>query len=373
MKKIMILTAERTGTGHKSAANAIEKKLKDLGYETKQVDCFTMIRGFLGRMLENAYIPITTKSPILFYIPYLLFSEGFPNMLHFFIYRNSKKKFAKEIKEYEPDLIISVHSMFTKAISKILKKENLDIPFYVDVIDLVKPPKVWMDKRAEMTFVPTEEVKDTYLQQGFDKDKIIVSGFPIRTDIEKRKTPKVVKDKVNILLVNPSVNLEKNIRYVKEVAKLRNYFDSLDLKKEISIDVICGRDEKMYKALINEQELGGISKNVQIHDFVTNMNEFLENAHILLTKAGPNMILEGERSGVAVVVTGHIKGQENKNYEYVVKNKFGFKCENPDEIYNRLKIFIESKKLEECLENVLSSDCSNGDEVIANYINDNLK
>ena len=30
----------------------------------------------------------------------------------------------------------------------------------------------------------------------------------------------------------------------------------------------------------------------------------------------PNMILEGARSATAIVVTGHIKGQENKNYEY---------------------------------------------------------
>ena len=53
MKKVLILMAERTGTGHKSAANAIEKELKSLGYETKQIDCFNMLKGFLGKMLEK--------------------------------------------------------------------------------------------------------------------------------------------------------------------------------------------------------------------------------------------------------------------------------------------------------------------------------
>ena len=83
MKKIMILTAERTGTGHKSAANAIEKKMNSLGYETKQIDCFTMM-GKKGQVLENSYIPVTTKQPMVFYFTYQ-FSQFFPNVVHFLV------------------------------------------------------------------------------------------------------------------------------------------------------------------------------------------------------------------------------------------------------------------------------------------------
>ena len=64
---------------------------------------------------------------------------------------------------------------------------------------------------------------------------------------------------------------------------------------------------------------------------------------------------------------------QNNNYEYVVKNNFGFKCENPKEIYNELNKFITSGKLNECLENVLKSDCNNGAEIIANYIKNNIR
>ena len=356
MKKILILTAERTGTGHKSAANAIEKKLINLGFETKQIDCFEMIRG-IGMLLENSYIPLTTTCPLLFQLPYK-FSQTFPDIIHNLIYINSKKRFKREIEEFKPDLIITVHSMFTKAISHLLKKEHIDIPFYVDVIDLVNPPNVWFDKNADITFVPTNEVKKDYIKKGIEKNKLIVSGFPIRSDIQVRQSPKTIDDKINILLANPSVYLRKNIKYVKEVSRLDN----------VNVTVVCGRDKKMYKALIKEQNLGKISKDVRIYSFISNMNELLENSHILLTKAGPNMILEGIRSGTAVVVTGHIKGQEDNNYQYVVKNNFGFKCENPDEIYDELNEFISSSKLNDCLKNVLNSDCTNGDEIISDYI-----
>ena len=356
MKKIMILTAERTGTGHKSAANAIEKRLKIHGYDIKQIDCFDMM-GKLGQSMENCYIPLTTKKPWMFYIAFK-FSQTFPNIMHYLIYKKSKKRFLKEIKEYNPDLIITVHSMFTKAISHLLKKEKLNIPFYIDVIDLVKPPNVWFDENADIIFVPTKEVKEDYINKGYDANKIIVSGFPIRDDIQRRTTPKTIDDKINILLVNPSVDLKKNVKYTKEVSKLQN----------VSVTVICGRDERMYNTLLKEQKSGNISENVKIYSFVKNMNEFLDNSHILLAKAGPNMILEGARSATAIVVTGHIKGQENYNYEYVTKNNFGFKCEDPNKIYDQLNEFINSKKLDECLTNVLKSECNNGAEIIADYI-----
>ena len=129
----------------------------------------------------------------------------------------------------------------------------------------------------------------------------------------------------------------------------------------------------MYKSLINKQRKGDITENVKIYGFINNMNDFLEKAHIILTKAGPNMILEAARSATAVVITGYILGQENKNYEYIVKNHFGFKCTNPKRIYNKLNDFIKSSELNECLKNVLNSDCNNGAEFIINYIKNNIK
>ncbi len=356
MKKIMILTSERTGNGHKSASKALDKKLKEYGYEVTQIDSFELM-GRIGVLLENLYIPVTTKFPLVFYTLYLL-SQINPNLLHFLVYLKCKNKLKKEIDNFKPELIISVHSMFTKSISYFLKKQKLNIPFYINVIDLVNPPKVWIDKNADVLFVPTKEVKEYYKSKGIDESKIFVSGFPIRDDIKRRTIPKTIEGKINILLVNPSVNLKKNIEYVKEVSKLDN----------ADISVICGRDERMYNSLINEQKKGNISDNIKIYGFVNNMNEFLDKAHIILTKAGPNMILESAASGTAIVVTDNIKGQENNNYKYIEKNHFGFMCKDPKEIYYRLDKFIKTIEVNECLKNVLKVDCINGTEFITNYI-----
>ena len=221
----------------------------------------------------------------------------------------------------------------------------------IDVIDLVHPPVIWRDKRADRVFLPTEEIKNEYIDLGFSPDKLVVSGFPIREDIIVPSKPKKVDGKVNILMVNPSINLRKNKKFLLEVSSIEG---------ERLYNMACALKEKYNLA------------NVEVVGFIKDMNRRLSDAHILLTKAGPNMILEGARSGTAIVVTGHIPGQEANNYLYVTENDFGIKCENPKKIAASLRHMIEHD-LDRYLANVLNSKCNDGAHIIAEAIDQYLK
>lgn len=358
MNKVLILMAERTGTGHKSAANAIEKRLLSLGCTVKQLNCFPLM-GKVGIKMENCYIPLTTKHPGIWKISHG-FTQIFTDIMHDWIYHRVKKNLLKEINEFKPDVIISVHCMFTKAVSRLLKKNHLEIPFLINVIDLVNPPKVWRDRRAQMSFVPTQVVKDQYLRLGFHPEQLMVSGFPIREDIVPQTSPKEIQDKVHLLMVNPSINLKKNLIYVRELCQLKN----------VEIKFVCGRDERLYQALLNEKANNPQFAKVQVLGFVSNMPELLNWAHVLLTKAGPNMLLEGTRSGTAIVVTGHIPGQEAKNYQYVTTNCCGARCENPRKVRSLVQNWIDTGVLSQYMENALHAGGNDGAKMIADYIFD---
>ena len=360
MKKILILTSIKTGSGHKSSSNAIEKKLKDAGYDTRQLDVFPLM-GNRGDFIENIYIPITTRAPYVYYFAER-FSEHFPDSVHLTMYAQVKNGLLKEIKDYQPDLIISVQCMFTKAVSRLIKEYKLNIPFYIGVIDLIQPPAVWMDRNADITFVPTDVIRDDYIMKGFDPRRVLTSGFPVRDDIVVLNKPKTVDSHVNILMVNTSTDLKKNIKFVKEVSRLDN----------VSIKFICGLDKRLYQTLMDMQKKGELPKSVQVYEFVMNMNDFLAQSHIILTKAGPNVITEAVRSGTAVVITGHIKGQENYNYQFVTSNGYGLKCEDPDNIYAVLFDFIYAQKLKVCLDRIVRHKISNGAEYIADYVRQHI-
>jgi len=358
MGKVLILMAERTGTGHKSAANALERNLVARGCVVKQLNCFPLM-GKIGVNMENCYIPLTTKHPFIWKLAHGA-QQMFPWFVHNMVYSRLKKSLLREILEFQPDVIISVHCMITKSVSKILRKNKLKIPFLVNVIDLVNPPKVWRDKAALMSFLPTESVRQQYLRLGFKAEQLKVSGFPIREDILIPTQPKLVSDKVHILMVNPSINLKKNLRFVRELAQIDN----------VEIKFVCGRDERLYHALQQEKIKNPNLSKLEIYGFIKNMPDLLAWAQILLTKAGPNMLLEGTRSGTAVIVTGHIPGQEAKNYQYITTNKCGARCENPNQIKTLVHTWIKSGVLQEYLVNSLHAGGNNGTQVIADYIFD---
>ena len=360
MKKVLILTAERTGSGHKSSSRAIEKKLRDAGYDCRQVDMFPLM-GRFGERLEDSYIPLTTRAPYVFLFGERL-SQCFPDLVHSAIYRRVREGLLEVIREYRPDLILSVHCMFTKAVSRLIRKEKLGIPFYVGVIDLVDPPRVWEDKRADMSFVPTGTVRDSYLKKGFRSDRVLVSGFPVREEIKPRSTPKQMEHPLEILMLNPSTDLKKNIRFIREVSRLEN----------VRIRIVCGLDERLFKTLLQMQEKGELPDGLSIFGFVRNMHEHLAECQLLLTKAGPNAMIEGVRSGCAVVVTGHISGQENRNYRFIVDNGCGIRCEDPDRIYDALRGMIGDGTLERCLANTVKLGIGNGAEVIADYVREHI-
>ncbi len=360
MKRVLILTSVKTGSGHKSSANAIQKKLEDAGYDCRQIDVFPLM-GKIGITMEDSYIPLTTGRPFVYFLCQR-FSQYFPDIIHEMMYRRVKDGLLKEIGDYQPDLIISVQCMFTKSISYLLRKNRLNIPFYVGVIDLIDPPSVWKDKKADMTFVPTETIREKYLRNGFDPERVVVSGFPVRDDIIIRNTAKQIKEPIRILMVNPSTDLKKNVRFVKEVLRMEN----------VEVRFACGLDTVLYETLMKMKENGELSDRIEIHEFVSNINEFLEDSHIVMTKAGPNAIIESIRSGTAVIICGHIEGQENHNYKYIVNNGYGLKCEDPEKIYDVLNDFIHNGGLKKCLGNTITHSIGNGAEFIADYVKEHI-
>lgn len=362
MSRVMILTAMKTGLGHRASANAIEKQLRERGIDTLQVDGFTMGKGKkTGPRMESIYIPMTTRAPHFYYIMQRL-TVFFPWPLHEWVYRGIRKKFPEELRLLRPDLILSVHCIFTKAVSRVLREEGIDIPFHIDVIDLVNPPTVWEDPGAERIFVPTEDIRNAYLKKGFRAEQLTVAGFPVRGDIHFSEDIRKPDEQLRILMVNPSVSLRRNVRFLEETAQIPH----------ARIDFICGLDQRLYACLRRRQEKGDIPPHVQIHGFVDDMNRYMEQSHVILTKAGPNAIIEAVRAGTPIILTGHIRGQESHNHRFVEENGYGIRCEDPQKIRKSLEDFISSGHLQRCRENMQRDPVPNGAEIIAEMIAERL-
>jgi len=358
-KKILILTTKKGG--HKSSSDAIERALIELNenLEVNSFDAMELMGGYSGE--EKGYISFTTRYRF-FWKCFFEFTSFFKNISGYILYRVIIKRFKKLIKDYKPDMILSVHPCFVKSVRIALKKIKSDIPFYTCIIDLVKHSRLWHDKKCNITFVPTKRMYDYLLKKGFKKERLVHSGFPINEKFNKiNKSPKTEIKVPNVLMVNPSLKRDKVV--LKLILAT--------LKHNVNLTVVTGSDENLKKYL--DKKLLNI-KNVTVLGYIYDMDKRLSCADVLIAKAGPNMILEAVKMCVPVLITGHIPGQEEKNYQYIVENKYGLKCASVKELSNALERLFENdyKLLKEFSHNEKNCKDISGAKVVAEHLSADL-
>ena len=84
---------------------------------------------------------------------------------------------------------------------------------------------------------------------------------------------------------------------------------------DVDVAVICGRNRLLRLRLgrLSARYRGRLS----VHGFITDMGDWLRAADVVATKAGPATIAEAACCGTAMVLTGHLPGQERGNVGFV--------------------------------------------------------
>jgi processive 1,2-diacylglycerol beta-glucosyltransferase len=199
---------------------------------------------------------------------------------------------------------------------------------------------------------------DFLLKKGFKKERLVHSGFPINEKFSSiNRLPKTEISIPNILMVSPS--LKRN--------KVTLDFILAALKHNVNLTVVTGNNTNLKKYL--DDKLLGL-KNVTVFGYVYDMNKRLSETDVLIAKAGPNMILEAVKMCVPVIITGHILGQEEKNYQYIVENQYGLKCDSPKQLNSTLSLLFENnyELLKKFSHNQQSCNDISGGKVIAKYL-----
>jgi processive 1,2-diacylglycerol beta-glucosyltransferase len=354
--RILILTTG-SGGGHRSSSDAIKSALLDLNpdVDVNAFDAMELMPGYTSN--EQGYISLTTRYRFFWKI-FFEITSLFKGISNFVLSKPIYKRFGRLISEYKPDIILSVHPCFVGSVNICLKRMKLPIPVCACIIDLVKHSYLWHDKRCEMTFVPTDKMYDLLLKRGFKRERVIHSGFPINERFNKiNKSPKTEIIIPDVLMVSPSLKRDK----------VTLDFILATLEHNVRLTVITGRNDKLKEYL--EKKLTN-TDNVTVLGYVCDMDKRISDADVLIAKAGPNMILEAVKMCVPVLVTGHILGQEEKNYQYIVENGYGLRCDSPKELGVALnRLFADDYELlKKYSRNEQSCNDTSGAKVVAEQL-----
>ncbi len=298
---ILILTGN-FGYGHNSAAKSIKEKilLENPDYNIKIIDFIEYMFPTLNKYIYSTFNFLVGKCHTLY------------NCLNKISSRNTsaplKKVIVKKIDDliYEnnTDLIISVFPTCSQYISAYKRMVNNDIVLNTCITD-VDAHEEWISNETNLYFVACEKTKENLIEKGVNKDKIIISGIPVRKEFINSK--KETKQK-NILIMGGGLGL------IPDVDEL---LESLEHNSSFKVNVIVGNNEKL------KQKISSIYHNINIIGFTNEVFKYMKEADLIVTKAGGITMFEAINTETPMLVIKPFLTQEVGNALYIEDNNLG--------------------------------------------------
>lgn len=324
MKKRILIIYATYGNGHKAIADYIKKYFEKNGeYECMTLDLISYSLPIIGKFTKKSSEILMTKFPVLWSILYFTFD----NKLSAYISGNVSSKMFKNkllkqtIEEYNPDITIATHFYGTDIISKYNKKGITDSKIVTVVTDY-KAHDFWLNKskNIDAIIVSSLEERIHLLHKGFKNKQIYTTGIPIspeiittKNKIDLKKKLKIKNNKKNILFFSGGgKGALINLIYFKEILKK---------KYDCNVIFIAGKNKKVENIAYDYVKRYN-AKNVQIHGFVTNINEFYQVSDFVVTKPGGAQVTECLYFELPMLLIKSNGGQEIENRRYLVSKGY---------------------------------------------------
>lgn len=212
------------------------------------------------------------------------------------------------ILEINPDLIISTLPLSCQYMQAYRDIKGCKIPLFTFITDLDVHPD-WINPYTDLYFVADRFTFCQLSAKGVPKEKIIVSGIPVRQSFYGGLENMAGMDSGrNVLIMGGGLGL---------IPSADNIFSLLDDIPDLDVTVVCGNNHKLYSYLKKYYP------QFNILSFVKHPEIYLQKADLLLTKAGGVTIAEAIRTVTPMFVFQPFLLHEKKNADYVRNSGIG--------------------------------------------------
>lgn len=310
-----------TGGGHYAPARAIANTINNQKGKNVEVVLHDGLKDsppFLRKIIEDGYKKSISKALWSFELLYAINKIKPVSLLLIDIVNYYVKPAIREIllKE-QADKIIICHFMLIRPVNEILQERKLKTPVVVLVTDPFTAPSVWFHFNDQKYIVFSDSLKDKCVRKGIADTNIRV--FPFVTDekfslhhnldlnLKLRKDLGFSESSKVVLIMGGGEGMPRGEKIFKRL---------ISVGIEADIIVVCGRNKQLFKQLM-ELKIKYKLNNARIFGFVDFVDSLIRISDVVITKAGPSVIMEILLAGKVPVINNYIWEQEKGNMEYV--------------------------------------------------------
>ncbi len=318
-----------TGGGHRASANAVCAEMQRLYGDAAEValaDIFVEMGRWPFPRFPQWYPKMVKLNALPWRISYQL-TDQIPLIkpLSYLAWPYTRRPLKRFLHDCRPDVVVSFHGIPNYALDLALRRMHSSVPKAIVVLDLVTVHTAWFAPGFDAYIVPTEVAKARALRAGLPAERVHVVGMPARRAfVEASDLPKAVaREQLGLPQERPIVLLVGGGEGMGPLAPVVAAL--VTQRPEALLVAVAGRNHVL------QQRLAQLAppEQLRVEGFVSNMEVWMRAVDLLVTKAGPNTLVEAFIAGLPTVLYTALPGQEAGNVTYVVEQEAGIWAPRP--------------------------------------------
>lgn len=308
--KVLILSCN-TGQGHNTAGKAVREELLRRGIPCKMLDTLRFGRPKTSGRASKVYVKTTTSFPAAFGLAYKaggVISSSHRKSPIYLANTFYSQKLYDYIKKEGYDCIVMPHLFPAEAVTYIRRHYPFRPACFFVATDYTCIP---FTEETEMDryFIPSKELACEYIDRGIPESKLVVTGIPVSKKFRSRKEKLETRRGLGIGTDGPVVLVMTGSMGFGNIADMIEVIEK-GLPEDGRIIILGGNNHKLKEKL--RREFKGY-KMVQVLDFTTQADLYMDICDVLVTKPGGLTTTEAAAKGIPLVHSAPIPGCETKN------------------------------------------------------------
>ncbi len=337
--RVLILFSD-TGGGHRAAARALTDALRLLD-PTCAVTVADPLIGqgpIVVRRLASLYSPVIRRSRAAWGAVYHT-SNTKPTFaaIRAVFGPAVRRVMTQLLKQHDPDVVLSVHPLLNHVAHQAIRKSGRPRALMTVITDLVDFHRGWTFSQADLVVAPTEGARKVALSRRVPADRVKLLGLPV----DLRFRPPAPGEKQAL---RRRFGLDEHRFTVLVMGGAAGVGHLASQVRELSVDAnawqliaVCGRNEKLRRRILELER----ATPMLVLGFVDYMPELMRACDLVVTKAGPGAIAEALATGLPLVITGYLPGQEAPNVDFVVESGIGSFAPKESDLRDEVRVLAE--------------------------------
>ena len=337
--RILILFSD-TGGGHRAAARALTDALQLLD-PTCTVTVADPLIGEgprITRRLAALYPTVIRRSRVAWGAVYHTSNTQATFAAIRAVFGPGVRRVVRQLlKEHDPDVVLSVHPLLNHVAYQAIRSSGRPRALMTVITDLVDFHRGWTFSQADLVVAPTEGARRVALRRRVPAERVKLLGLPVDLRFrppapgEKqalRRRFGLDQHRFTVLVMGGAAGVGHLAAQVRALSTEPCGWQLV---------VVCGRNEKLRRRLLELQ----LQCPALVLGFVDYMPELMRACDVVVTKAGPGAIAEALATGLPLVITGFLPGQETPNVDFVVESGIGAFAPKEEDLRDEIRVLAE--------------------------------